>query len=101
LSSGGLFNPELANHNAVRDLLIDCRDALRSLSKERDDLRKTIDGSRSLIAALSKDAERYRAALDRIVGLCGDFDRCACGRPTGIPAVVMCANAVLAAKEQK
>ncbi len=28
LASGGLFNPELANHEAVRDLLIDARDAL-------------------------------------------------------------------------
>jgi hypothetical protein len=28
LSGGGLFNPELALHDAVRDLLIDCRDAL-------------------------------------------------------------------------
>jgi hypothetical protein len=28
LSGGGLFNPELANHDAVRDLLIDCRAAL-------------------------------------------------------------------------
>lgn len=30
LTGGGLFNPELANHDAVRDLLIDCRDALES-----------------------------------------------------------------------
>lgn len=28
LAGGGLFNPELANHDAVRDLLIDARDAL-------------------------------------------------------------------------
>lgn len=28
LSGGGLFNPELADHEAVRDLLIDCRAAL-------------------------------------------------------------------------
>ena len=28
LSGGGLFNPELAIHDAVRDLLIDCRTAL-------------------------------------------------------------------------
>jgi hypothetical protein len=28
LSMGGLFNPELANHLAVRDLLIECREAL-------------------------------------------------------------------------
>ena len=30
LSGGGLFNPEMAIHDAVRDLLIDCRDALSS-----------------------------------------------------------------------
>lgn len=28
LSAGGLFNPELADHVAVRDLLMDCREAL-------------------------------------------------------------------------
>ena len=28
LSNGGLFNPELANHVAVRDLLIQCKEAL-------------------------------------------------------------------------
>jgi hypothetical protein len=28
LSSGGLFNPELADHLAVRNLLMECRDAL-------------------------------------------------------------------------
>ena len=28
LASGGLFNPELADHSAVRDLLIECRDEL-------------------------------------------------------------------------
>lgn len=33
LVGGGLFNPELANHDAVRDLLIDARDALNCLSE--------------------------------------------------------------------
>ena len=28
LSSGGLFNPELADHLAVRSLLMECREAL-------------------------------------------------------------------------
>ena len=28
LSTGGLFNPELANHIAVRDLLIEIREVL-------------------------------------------------------------------------
>lgn len=43
LSGGGLFNPELANHEAVRDLLIDCRAAIhqgssapKALKTERD-----------------------------------------------------------------
>ena len=28
LFNGGLFNPELANHIAVRDLLMECREVL-------------------------------------------------------------------------
>jgi len=28
LAMGGLFNPELANHLAVRDLLMECREVL-------------------------------------------------------------------------
>ena len=34
LSMGGLFNPEMANHDAVRDLLIDCRDELAKPEQE-------------------------------------------------------------------
>jgi len=30
LSSGGLFNPELMDHTAVRDLLIECREELKN-----------------------------------------------------------------------
>ena len=32
LTLGGLFNPELADHLAVRDLLIECREVLDELS---------------------------------------------------------------------
>ena len=39
LCCGGAFNPELANHDAVRDLIIDCRAEL---------------------SALRADAQRYR-----------------------------------------
>ena len=28
LFNGGLFNPELSDHDAVRDLLIECREVL-------------------------------------------------------------------------
>lgn len=30
LFNGGLFNPELADHLAVRDLLIECREVLKN-----------------------------------------------------------------------
>lgn len=33
LTGGGLFNPEAANHDAVRDLLIDCRAALSTRNR--------------------------------------------------------------------
>ena len=33
LTTGGAFNPELADHVAVRDLLIDCRDVLMETQK--------------------------------------------------------------------
>lgn len=35
LFSGGLFNPEMMNHQAVRDLLIDCRDELMLIEPKR------------------------------------------------------------------
>lgn len=37
LASGGLFNPELMDHAAVRDLLIDCR---HEIERMRDALVK-------------------------------------------------------------
>jgi len=35
LWSGGLFNPELAMHDRVRDLLIECREVLKESTNER------------------------------------------------------------------
>jgi hypothetical protein len=37
LSGGGLFNPELANHDAVRDLIIDCRARIEELQAKAAD----------------------------------------------------------------
>ena len=34
LMSGGLFNPELMEHENVRDLLIECRDVLYERTNE-------------------------------------------------------------------
>ena len=33
LTLGGLFNPEMANHVAVRDLIIDCRNEIKRLRR--------------------------------------------------------------------
>ena len=46
LSGGGLFNPELANHDAVRDLLIDCRDALANKRGEIEQVRSVLNDER-------------------------------------------------------
>ncbi len=39
LSGGGLFNPEAANHDAVRDLLIDCREELAEVRVDTELIR--------------------------------------------------------------
>lgn len=36
LSSGGLWNPELADHDEVRNMLIDARDVIEMLLRERE-----------------------------------------------------------------
>lgn len=46
LANGGLFNPELMEHQKVSDLLRNCRDAIA----ERD----------ARVAELEQDARRYR-----------------------------------------
>jgi len=70
LSLGGLFNPEMANHDAVRDLLIDCRGELATLradnerlGRERDDykadyLRRHKDVGDMMERAIAAEAER-------------------------------------------
>jgi hypothetical protein len=55
------------------------------------------DAAPDLPAREWTDAEVMRGALERVIGMCGDRDRCLCGRPTGIPAVVAAARAGLAA----
>jgi len=66
LSGGGLFNPELANHDAVRDLLIDCRAALTEPAASETSCPKisfsTGDASVQLNAHVSR-ADRYITSL--------------------------------------
>jgi hypothetical protein len=36
LSTGGLWNPEMADHDEVRNMLIDARDVIEMLIRERE-----------------------------------------------------------------
>ena len=42
LISGGLFNPELAIHENVRDMIIDCRDQMVAQKAEVERLREAL-----------------------------------------------------------
>jgi len=55
LTGGGLFNPEMADHEAVRDLLLDCRAGFKeqrareaSLRAEKEELRRERDAKDAL-----------------------------------------------------
>jgi septal ring factor EnvC (AmiA/AmiB activator) len=66
LFSGGMFNPELANHDAVRDLLIDARAELAAMREQRDALRRVSAAGTALAGMLAdKNAEinKLRAEL--------------------------------------
>lgn len=42
LGNGGTFNPELMEHEKVRDLIMDCRDDLTKLTVENQSLREQL-----------------------------------------------------------
>ena len=60
LENGGLFNPEMMEHDKVRQLLIDCRDELNSLSQTRPEIAES--SSRQAIADQAAADMRERAA---------------------------------------
>ena len=65
LASGGLFNPEMAIHDRVRDLLIDCRHALE-IRAER--VKEAVEAEREACAKVAyKTPFRCHAEYD------GDF----------------------------
>jgi hypothetical protein len=58
LAGGGLFNPELANHDAVRDLLIDCREALAA-ARPQPVLEPLTECRIELVTAIQTLASHY------------------------------------------
>lgn len=60
LSCGGLFNPELMEHEKVRDLLLDCREELMELQRARDRYH------------MDSDIWKWRAEKAEAVMLCAE-----------------------------
>ena len=84
LAGGGLFNPELANHDVVRDLLIDCREALArplvtddiealirywcSHTNERGECTFTAEGIRGFARAIARPPVTDEQAVQELTG---------------------------------
>lgn len=64
LLHGGLYNPELMQHDKVRDLLIDCRDEIARLRLTNAE-REAIAGAADLLIG-SKPGATLRKLLDRL-----------------------------------
>jgi hypothetical protein len=69
LSSGGMFNPELANHDAVRELIIDCRDRIMMLEEEEGVMTEGVEREIYLNVLDQRDA--YYDAFKRSVNEIG------------------------------
>lgn len=53
LSSGGLFNPEMMEHDKIRDLIIDCRNEIEGLDEEIRDLKRALKVAAGLISTMN------------------------------------------------
>ena len=62
LSSGGLFNPELMEHEKVRELLLDCREEIIELQLARDRYH------------MDRDIWKWRAEKAEAVMLCAEHE---------------------------
>ena len=62
LSCGGLFNPELMEHEKVRELLLDCREEIMELQLARDRYH------------MDRDIWKWRSEKAEAVMLCAEHD---------------------------
>ena len=93
LSAGGLFNPELMEHEKVRELLLDCREEIMELQLARDRYHTDRDiwkwRAEKAEAAWLCDEHEARRALEDIVR--GDY---ADGAERAHPAVALAKRAL-------
>ena len=93
LSCGGLFNPELMEHEKVRDLLLDCREEIMDLQLARDRYHTDRDiwkwRAEKAEAVMLCAENEARRALEDIVR--GDY---AAGAERAHPAVALAKRAL-------
>ena len=93
LSCGGLFNPELMEHEKVRYLLLDCREEIVDLQRARDRYHMDRDiwkwRAEKAEAVMLCDEHESRRALEDIVR--GDY---ADGAERAHPAVALAKRAL-------
>jgi hypothetical protein len=71
LSTGGLFNPELAKHDEVSRLLLDARSALAALAREVETLKHDLCVALEVNATLTGTIARLTAENQRLKDGCG------------------------------
>ena len=93
LSCGGLFNPELMEHEKVRALLLDCREEIVDLQRARDRYHLDRDiwkwRAEKAEAVMLCDEHEARRALEDIVR--GDY---AAGAERAHPAIALAKRAL-------
>lgn len=63
LAGGGVFNPELANHAAVRDLIVMCGNRIRADAIEKNRLRESFDAAQKLASAAVDDLKDFTGSI--------------------------------------
>lgn len=66
LQLGGLFNPELANHQAVSKLIIDCRDLIKDLIEQIEDSDKMLFNQSQTIKEQHEINERCNQTIKEL-----------------------------------
>jgi len=66
IGNGGLFNPDLMDHDKVRDLVVDCRTALDAALAEIDQLTRRAECDGWRIEDAKAEIDRLRAQNEKL-----------------------------------
>ena len=70
LSNGGLFNPELMDHEAVSNLVIDCRNEIERLRQQNERMKKTLQNIALVLDEENPDYQKWALYCGDIASLC-------------------------------